>query len=147
MSSSSLMFNTSGHLDSMVLTKKCSKVDLLSEVLVLLSCTEWKKKTITLSSKNIYNGENKLQRTSEISWAAFRYVNYFIIFSKKVALKILGGFKEYFVHWLFRATVRKVNVPCSNTQSWMQRLILSSYFPCSCNYPSLEQAEINQTVS
>lgn len=52
----------------------------------------------TLSSKNIYNGENKLQRTSEISWAAFRYVNYFIIFSKKVALKILGGFKEYFVH-------------------------------------------------
>lgn len=144
MSSSSLMFNTSGHLDSMDWTKKCSKVDLLSEVLVLLSCTEWKKNYYYIKQKHLQWRE---QVTKDFRDLLGWYVNYFIIFSKKVALKILGGFKEYFVHWLFRATVRKVNVPCSNTQSWMQRLILSSYFPCSCNYPSLEQAEINQTVS
>ena len=34
---SSLMFKTSGHLDSIVWTKKWRRVDLLSEVLVLLS--------------------------------------------------------------------------------------------------------------
>lgn len=34
---SSLMFKTSGHFDSIDCTKKCKSVDLLSDVLVLLS--------------------------------------------------------------------------------------------------------------
>ena len=34
---SSLMFKTSGHFDSIDCTKKCNNVDLLSDVLVLVS--------------------------------------------------------------------------------------------------------------
>lgn len=56
-----------------------------------------------MKEKNYYSIKQKHLQWREQVTKDFRdllgwYVNYFIIFSKKVALKILGGFKEYFVH-------------------------------------------------
>jgi hypothetical protein len=53
------MFKTSGYFDSIDCTKKCSNVDLLSDVLVLLSWKRLKRKKSVRTIKTHTNGQRR----------------------------------------------------------------------------------------